>query len=74
MYLSLKAVQWFTICGMSPPIVNLHDGDVPPIVNHCTAFNDSLYILSEMIVTVWVCLVVCCDNNLRKIVLTFKLP
>ena len=40
MYLSLKAVQWFTICGTSPPIVNLHGGDVPPIVNHCTAFND----------------------------------
>ena len=50
MCLSLKAVQWFTICGTSPPIVNLHGGDVPPIVNHCTAFNDRykmfLYFLS----------------------------
>ena len=34
MYLSLKAVQWFTICRTSPPIVKLHGGDVPPIVNH----------------------------------------
>ena len=34
------AVQWFTIFGTSPPIVNLHVGDVPRIVNHCTAFND----------------------------------
>ena len=40
MYFSLKAVQWFIICGTSPPIVNLHGGNVPPIVNHCTAFND----------------------------------
>ena len=40
MFLSLKAVHWFIICGMSPPIVNLHGGDVSPIVNYCTAFND----------------------------------
>ena len=58
-YPSLKAVQWFTIGGMSPPsglaigrselksscvslqpIINLDGGDVPPIVNHGTAFND----------------------------------
>ena len=26
MYLSLKAVQWFTICGMCPPIVKLYGG------------------------------------------------
>ena len=49
MYLSLKAVQCFAICGTSPPIVNLHGGDVLPIVNHCTAFNDRYTMFFEFL-------------------------
>ena len=59
LWLSLKAVQWFTIGGTSPPsrfiigwcekqllftsllpMANPDGVDVPPIVNHCTTFND----------------------------------
>ena len=31
-------------CVSLQPIVNLVDGDVPPIVNHCTALNDRYYV------------------------------
>ena len=50
MHLSLKAVQLFTICETSLPIVKLHGGNVPPIVNHCTAFNDRYYVFLVFIV------------------------
>ena len=62
MYLSLKAVQSFAICGTSPPIVNLHDGDVPPFVNHCTAFNDRYTMFFQFL----------CLNN--KIIVFFPTP
>ena len=31
-------------CVSLQPIVNLDGGDVPPILNHCTAFNDRYYV------------------------------
>ena len=51
-YLSLKAEQWFIICGMFPPsgsVIGRSEiksskvvgkRDVPQMVNHCSAFND----------------------------------
>ena len=46
MYLSLKAVQWFTIGETSPPWKFTIGGDVPQMVNHCTAFNDMYMMFS----------------------------